>query len=251
MGARDLQTMRPGRWEKSFLRPRGRAVSGRGNWRRPELPKKDSESAGGRGGRPREPGGVEPGSLSGNGAQVPLARACQPASCVRHPPGTSSSPQLSPISVPSLPTPLRRGPGATPQPDSEVTAPGTRLEREGAGLLAVPRELADKPLQSPAENRIRPPHHLPNRIKALGSRLEGAGPAAGAAAASSLPIPPRRRGRYDQPWRSFPDAWASAPNGAPSRTLSTGATRGATDVAGKPAAPLKESQAGPGWTFGA
>lgn len=86
MGARDLRTMRPGRWEKSFLRPTGRAVSGRGNWRRPELPKKDSESAGGRGGRPREPGGVEPGSLSGNGAQVPLARACQPASCVRHPP---------------------------------------------------------------------------------------------------------------------------------------------------------------------
>lgn len=95
---------------------------------------------------------------------------------------------------------------ATPQPDSEVTAPGTRLEREGTGLLAVPWELADKPLQSPAENRIPPPHHLPNRIKALGSRLEGAGPSVGATAASSLPIPPRRRGRYDQPWRSFPDA---------------------------------------------
>lgn len=79
--------MRSGRWEKSFLRPTGRAVSGRGNWRRPELPKKDLESAGGRGGRPREPG-----SLSGKGAQVPLARACQPASGVRHPPGTSASP---------------------------------------------------------------------------------------------------------------------------------------------------------------
>lgn len=104
--------MRSGRWGKSVTRPTGRAVSGRGNWRRPELPKKDLESAGGRGGRPREQGGVEPDSLSGNGAQVPLPRTCQPASCVRHPPGTSCSPQLSPISVPSLPTPLRRGPGA-------------------------------------------------------------------------------------------------------------------------------------------
>ena len=132
-----------------------------------------------------------------------------------------------------------------------MTAPGTKLEREGAGLLEVPWELVDKPLQSPAENRIPPPHHFPNSIKVLGSRLEGAGPAVGAVATSSLPIPPRRRGRYVQPWRSLPDAWASALNGAPSRTLSTGATRGATDVAGKPAAPLKEPQAGPGWIFGA
>lgn len=92
--------------------------------------------------------------------------------------------------------------------------------------MEVPWELVDKPLQSPAENRIPPPHHFPNSIKALGSRLEGAGPAVGAVAASSLPILPRRRGRYVQPWRSLPDAWASAPNGAPSRTLSTGATRG-------------------------
>ena len=105
MESRDLQAMRPGRWGKSFIRPTGRAVSGRGNWRRPELPKKDLESGG-----PREPGGVEPGSLSGNGTLVPLLRTCQPASCVRHPPGTSCSPTAVTDQRPKPPHPTPAGP---------------------------------------------------------------------------------------------------------------------------------------------
>lgn len=57
---------------ESFHRPTGRAVSGRGTRRRPELPKKDLEPAGGTAGRPTESDGVERDSPGGNGAHPPL-----------------------------------------------------------------------------------------------------------------------------------------------------------------------------------
>lgn len=72
----------------------------------------------------------------------------------------------------------------------------------------------------PGRNRIPPPHHRPNSIKALGSRSQGAGPAVGAVAASSLPVLLEgAAGTFSL--EVFSDAWASAPKGAPSRTLST------------------------------
>ena len=49
---------------------------------------------------------------------------------------------------PATPLPQQ---AATPHAQSEVTAPGIKLGREGDGLLAVPWELADTTLQSPGK----------------------------------------------------------------------------------------------------
>lgn len=49
----------------------------------------------------------------------------------------------SPFSASPLPQQV-----ATPHAHSEGTAPGTKLGREGGGLLGMPRELADRTLQS-------------------------------------------------------------------------------------------------------
>lgn len=174
--------MRSGRWGKSVTRPTGRAVSGRGKLAASRsYPRRDLEAPGA--------------AAAGRGSGVGLSRTRSAEMELRFPfpepvnpppfgipPGTSCSPQLSPISVPSLPTPSPAGPrcahslgdgegtmttlpqrgegargagktlallccpfpaSATPLSDSEVTASGTKLEREGAGLLAVPWKLKD------------------------------------------------------------------------------------------------------------
>lgn len=88
---------------------------------------------------------------------------------------------------PATPLPQQ---AATPHAQSEVTAPGIKLGREGDGLLAVPWELTDTTLQSPGEKV--PLFRITSQpaLRPSEDAWKVPGPAVGLVEATSPSIPP-------------------------------------------------------------